>query len=102
MRERNQLHAGRRVGIESWKLAAARGKRQWKRLRAVSEEVTAGQKVGSVEAVVDFRNHRIEAIVGRRDYRSIGTGIPSEIRRRPGMKRNELLNYRIACVIRAQ
>ena len=43
--KRNELHAGWRVGVEAGQLSAGGGQGQRERLRAVTEEIAAGQDI---------------------------------------------------------
>ena len=56
VRNRDQLHPRRGVGVEARKLAAASRQGQRERLRAVTKEVAAGQDIVGIEIVVDLDN----------------------------------------------
>ena len=79
IREGNQLNAGRSDGVEAGELSSRRCKSQWERLRAVAEEVAAGQNIVGVEVVVDLRDHAAQVVVRRSDERGIGSSWTSSV-----------------------
>jgi len=63
IRQRDQLHTRRRHRIEAWQLAAGCGQRQRKGLSTVAKEVTAGQSVVRVEAMINLPDDAAQVIV---------------------------------------
>ena len=62
IRNGDQLHPRRSMGIETRHLTAAAGQGQRKRLRAVAEVVASGQQVAGIEIVVDLANQAVDAV----------------------------------------
>ena len=82
--KRYQLDPGWRHRIEAGQLTATGGQRQGKRLVAIAEVIAPSNLVAHVEAVVNLRNHAVDAVTGRRDHGRI-EGLARYVGSGPGM-----------------
>src|SRR6266404_2143824 len=102
VRKRNELYARGCDGVEARELPAGCGQGQGKGLRAVAEEVSAGQNVILAEVVVNLGNNAAQVVRGRGNYRSVRARTAGDrggdVRRRPRMPRQQALNHGIRCV----
>src|SRR5437868_3197158 len=94
-RQRNQLDAGGRKGVEAWQVAAP-DQRQRKTLIAVTEEVASCKHIAHAKVFIDLSDYAVNPVrEARGGEQIVSVRIRRNIRRGPGMTCQQVGDDRI-------